>query len=256
VTVDNRRGDHCEQSPVKKQEERTAKEQQEKKTLDLIPDHNTETTFTERLFIPLEERGVVKRLLTALHKNKRRSGHSESRRGKQKGYRANETLPTPPSVKRLNGPHPVSNALLALLTLGHPQPYMTVLAIRMPLVHCEAHVCIFEYPIPRKTPVTRCRGGRGKERITTFSAKEVLLVVSSSAQLGIVECDEPLIYDGCVAVVTSRSIKLAGRNSGQLRRSNERRGKDRPHDSPDGKSSCHPSHTNLNSPTVHYTRST
>ena len=95
--------------------------------------------------------------------------------------RANETLPTPLATKRLDGPHPVSNALLALLTLWHPQPYMTVLAIWVPLVHRKSHVRIFEYSVSRETPITRCRGGRGKERISAFGAEEMLFVVGSGA---------------------------------------------------------------------------
>lgn len=39
----------------------------EEKNLDLVPDHNAETVFAERLLVPLEERGVVERPLAALH---------------------------------------------------------------------------------------------------------------------------------------------------------------------------------------------
>lgn len=42
----------------------------EKNNLGLIPDHNTETAFAERLFVPLEECRVVKWLLAALHDKK------------------------------------------------------------------------------------------------------------------------------------------------------------------------------------------
>lgn len=56
----------------------------EKKNLDLVPDHNTETAFAEWLSIPLEERGIIKRLLTALDNDKHRLGHSGSRRERQK----------------------------------------------------------------------------------------------------------------------------------------------------------------------------
>lgn len=38
-----------------------------KKNLDLVPYHDAETAFAERLLVPLEERGVVERLLAALH---------------------------------------------------------------------------------------------------------------------------------------------------------------------------------------------
>ena len=49
-----------------KAEERTTEERWIK-NLDLIPNHNTETAFAERLLIPLKECGVVKWLLAALH---------------------------------------------------------------------------------------------------------------------------------------------------------------------------------------------
>ena len=42
-----------------------------KQNLDLIPDHDTETAFAERLLVPLEEGGVVKWLLAALHNKKK-----------------------------------------------------------------------------------------------------------------------------------------------------------------------------------------
>lgn len=92
-------------------------------------------------------------------------------------YRANEALPTPLSAKRFNSPHPVSNARFALFALWHPQPHMTVFAIRVPLIHRESNVCIFEDSVSREAPVTRCRGGRRKEGISTFCAEEVLFVV-------------------------------------------------------------------------------
>jgi hypothetical protein len=151
------------------------------KNLDLIPDHNTETAFAERLLVPLEERRIVKWLLAPLYNNQHGSGHSGSGRGKRKLYRANETLPTPLSAKRLDGPHPISNALLALLTLWHSQPYMTVLAIRVPIVHCESNVRIFEDSVSREAPVAGCRGGRGKEGISTLCTEEMLFVVGPGA---------------------------------------------------------------------------
>lgn len=42
------------------------------KNLDVVPNQNAKTAFTERFFIPLEERGVVKRFLATLDNNKRR----------------------------------------------------------------------------------------------------------------------------------------------------------------------------------------
>ena len=118
--------------------------------LDLIPDHNTETAFAERLFIPLEKRGVIKWPRAALYNKKEiRTGKPEM----EGPYRANETLPTPLATKRLNSSHPVSNALLTILTLWHPQPHMTVLTIRVSLVHRESHVRIFERSVSRKAPV-------------------------------------------------------------------------------------------------------
>ena len=71
-----------------------------------------------------------------------------------RSYRANETLPAPLATKGLDGPHPVSNALLTPLALWHPQPHMAVLTIRVSLVHRESHVRIFEHPVSRKAPVT------------------------------------------------------------------------------------------------------
>jgi len=129
--------DHCKQSPVKKREGRTLEPWI---NLNLIPDHDTEAVFAERLFIPLEERGVVKWLLAA---------------------RANETLPTPFATERLNSPHPISNTFLTPLTLRHPQPHMTVLAIWMPLVHRECYVRVFECSVSREAPVAGCRGRWG-----------------------------------------------------------------------------------------------
>ena len=105
----------------------------------------------------------------------------ETEEGSGGPYRANETSPTPLSAKRFDGPHPISNALLALLTLRHSQPHMTVLAIRVPLVHRESNVRIFEDSISREAPVAGCRGGRGKEGISTFRTEEMLFVVGPSA---------------------------------------------------------------------------
>ena len=64
----------------KAKKERTIRINYRKQDLDLIPDHNAETAFAERLFVPLEERGVVKWLLTALGNNKHRLEHSRDRR--------------------------------------------------------------------------------------------------------------------------------------------------------------------------------
>ena len=153
-----------------------------KQNLDLIPDHDTETAFAERLLVPLEEGGVVKWLLAALHnKKKHKLEHFESGEGGGRQYRANEALPTPLATKRFDGPHPVSNALFAPLTFWHPQPHVTVLAIRVPLVDREPHVCIFEYSVSCEAPIARCRGGRGKERISAFGTEEMLFVVGSGA---------------------------------------------------------------------------
>ena len=52
--------DHSKQPPLRKQEEQN--------NSSLIPNNNTETAFTERLFVPLEECRVIKWSLTALHK--------------------------------------------------------------------------------------------------------------------------------------------------------------------------------------------
>lgn len=145
---------HCEQSPVKKQERAHDKKNCRKQNLDLIPDHNTETAFAERLFIPLEKRGIIKWLLAALDNNNTDQNIPGAGKGGRRPYRANKTLPTPLASKRLNSPHPVSNALLAPLALWHPQPYMAVLTIRVSLIHREPHVRIFECPVSRKAPVT------------------------------------------------------------------------------------------------------
>jgi len=77
---------HCERSPVKKQrkKERTVNKNCRKQDLDLIPNHNTETPFAERLFVPLEERGIVKRLFAALDSNEHRSEHPRDRGGREK----------------------------------------------------------------------------------------------------------------------------------------------------------------------------
>jgi len=130
------------------------------KNLDLIPYHDAETALAERLVIPLEECGVVKRLLAP---------------------RANKTLPTPLPAKRFDGPHSISNTLLAPLALGHSQPHVAVLAIRVPLVDSKADVGIFEDSVSGEAPVAGCGGGRGKERIPTFCAEKMLFVVGAGA---------------------------------------------------------------------------
>lgn len=77
--------------------------------------------------------------------------------GTEGGYvshRANKTLPAPFATERLNRPRPVPNALLALFTLWHPQPYMAVLAIRMALIHRKPDIRILECSVSRKAPVS------------------------------------------------------------------------------------------------------
>ena len=84
---------------------------------------------------------------------------------------------------------------------------MTSLAIRVALVHRETDV------------VLRARGERAvacecarrctwlrrwEERVSALGTEEVLLVVRSLPQLGIVERDEPLIDDHRLAVVAPR----------------------------------------------------
>jgi len=77
----------------------------------------------------------------------------ETKNGGGKPYRANEALPTPLAAECLDSSHPVSNALLALLTLWHPQPHMAVLAIRVALVYCESYIRIFECSVSCEAPV-------------------------------------------------------------------------------------------------------
>ena len=101
--------------------------------------------------------------------------------GSGRPYRANETLPAPLSAKRFDGPHSISNAPLALLALRHSQPHMTVLAIRVPPIHRESNIRIFEGSVSREAPVAGRRGGRGKEGISAFRAEEMLFVVGPGA---------------------------------------------------------------------------
>lgn len=125
----------------------------EKKKSDLVPDHNAETAFAERLLVPLEESGVVKRPLAAL-RNKSIDKNPLKGEGGHGPYRANKTLPAPLAAKSLDRPHPVPNALLASLTLWHPQPYVAVLAIWVALIHRESHIRILKHPVSREAPVT------------------------------------------------------------------------------------------------------
>lgn len=165
------------QTSVRQKAEERTTEEWWIKNLDLIPDHNTETAFAERLLIPLEECGIVKWLLAPLCNGEHEQGTQES----GGSYRANKTPPTPLPAKRLDGSHSISNALLAPLAFGHSQPHMAVLAIRVPLVDRESNVRIFEDPVSGEAPVASCGGGRGKERIPTFCAEEMLFVVGPRA---------------------------------------------------------------------------
>lgn len=58
--------EQCDGSTSSHSSDVTTIEEPREKNLKLVPDHDTETTFAKRLFIPLEERGIVKWPLAAL----------------------------------------------------------------------------------------------------------------------------------------------------------------------------------------------
>lgn len=101
---------------------------------------------------------------------------------------------------------------------------MARLTVRMTLVHGEPNIVIL-YHHPRLILFgLLCTPDRGRqERVPTLSAKKMLLMVGALPECGVVERDEPLVDDGCPAVITLRREFLNETTlatSGQQGRSN------------------------------------
>ena len=84
---------------------------------------------------------------------------------------------------------------------------MTRLAIGMSFVYRESDIIFirFEGPIATEATAT-CTGWH--EWITTLRTEEVLFVISPFTKIWVIECDEDLIDDVCLTVITERSKHL------------------------------------------------
>jgi hypothetical protein len=206
--------------------------------------------FAERQSLSLIETRLLERLFTALPKGQRPIQGD----ARPLTHLTHKASPTPLPSKSLNSLHPIPNTLLTLLTLWHPQAYMTGLAIGMSLVHREPNTIVSEFSIPRNTQFARTSRrprdrvtGRCEEGVSTFGTEKVLLVISAFAKCGIIQGDEPLVDNGRFTRVTARGKTLSPTSTCTKREKKDYT----PHDSPNDNTASRRAHTNSHAPIVH-----
>jgi len=133
-------------------------------------------------------------------------------------YSTTEALPVIFPAKSFHGLHTVPNDVLAPLAPRRAQPDVARLTIRVSLIHGEANVVILKFAIPLERDAAPgalrilAIDAGGQKRVPALGAEKVLFVVRALPKFWVIQCDETLVHNRRLAVITPW-CKALGRRS-------------------------------------------
>jgi hypothetical protein len=189
------------------------------------------------------------------------------RQEQKKTHLAHKTSPTPLAPECLHSLHSILNAHLAFLALGHPQPHMTLFAIRVTLVHRKPDIIVSKLAISGDVQLARAStvgvwvwvcarfgvgDGRREERIAAFCTEKMLFMIRPLPKRRIIKRDEPFINNRRLARITSwrKALSHTPKNRQHLPPGSKT---NLPRDNPSDNTVVHPARTNSHAPKAPHT---